>query len=346
MDGRLSIIVPCGRPESALGTVQAILAQDTLPADHELILVGTAVDPLVEACRGRANAVPVRLPERRNPAGTRMAGVAVASGAHFLFVDDDIELAPDFVGRLLALLAREARLGAVGARLPGREDTYFSRVVDLANFWSQQPPDSGERDWLYSATLYVPAAVYHAVGGFNPTLAIGEDVDLTQRIKAAGWRVHYAADLIARHNHRRTRLGPALRYFWTNGGLARHLFPPGPVLEPLSPRLVLRNILGNSRATIRTNRHSPGFWRHFPAVLAMYVLFCLSLEMHRHTLRLGWMAASEDAVPTRSAMAGRLLSRARTLARQGRGKIAMLHYVGAGLLEAVRRKIQLSGLER
>lgn len=333
-DGRLSIVVPCGRPERAHGTVASILAQD-LPEDHELILVGVDVERLAALCRGRARVVPVTLPARRNPAATRVAGVEVATGRHLLFVDDDIDLAPDFLRNLAALLARETGIGAVGARLPGKEDTYFSRVVDLANFWSQQPLESGERDWLYSATLYMPAAVHHAVGGFNTALAIGEDVDLTQRTKAAGHRVLYAAELVARHNHQRTRLVPALRYFWTNGGLALHLYPPGPVLGCLSPGTILRNTVGNMRSTWRVNQGMAGFRRLAPAVLAMYVVFNLSLELHRHMFALGWMAGHDEPVPTRTGLAHRLLARARAHARDGRSRRGLLLYLAAGLADRI-----------
>lgn len=337
MEGRLSIIVPCGRPETARGTVESILAQDALPADHEIVLAGVSVEPLIALCTGRANAVPAVLPRRGNPGTTRMAGVAVATGRHLLFVDDDIDLAPGFLRELDALLAREDNLGAVGARLPGKESAakYVSRVVDLANFWSQQGPESGERDWLYSATLYMPADVYHKIGGFNPALAIGEDVDLTQRVRAAGYRVFYAAGLEARHNHRRVTLGTALRYFWTNGGLARHLFPPGPALGRLSPSGILRGIVSNCRNTWTTNRAFPGIGRYMPAVALMYLVFNVSLELHRHWIALEWMAGTDAEVPTRSSFGRRLLDKARAAVRSGRKRAGLALYLTAGALDPI-----------
>ena len=126
------------------------------------------------------------MPKRCNPAETRISGVKAAEGEWYLFVDDDIELDRLFLEKLSTIIAEGMNIGAVGARLPGREKTYFSRVTDLTNFWSQQSGQSGERDWLYSAVLAVPAQVYHGVGGFDPELAIGEDVDLTRKIKELG----------------------------------------------------------------------------------------------------------------------------------------------------------------
>lgn len=335
MEGRLSIIVPCGRPETARGTVESILDQDGAPEDYEIVLAGVAVDELAALCAGRAAVATAVLPQRGNPAATRMAGVAAASGRHFLFVDDDINLAPDFLRRLDALLAREENLGAVGARLPGTESarSHVSRVVDLANFWSQQGPDSGARDWLYSATLYMPAAAYRQAGGFNPDLAIGEDVDLTQRVAAAGYRVHYASELVARHNHRRVTWGAALRYFWANGGLARHLFPPEPVLARLSPMATLSRFWSNCRNAWNANRGAPGLWRCAPAVALMYLVFNVSLELQRHRIALAWMAENDVDVPTRSRLARWLLARARAARRVGRSGLAA--YLLAGLFNSL-----------
>jgi hypothetical protein len=334
-DGGLSIIVPCGRPETARGTVESILGQDWLPPAYELILAGVAVEPLMALCKGRATAVAVCLPERRNPGATRAAGTERAQGAHLLFVDDDIELAPDFLRMLDATLSAQDRTGCVGPCLPGRDPGYFSRVVDLANFWSQQPPRSGPRDWLYSATLYVPAAVYHAVGGFRTDLAIGEDVDLTRRIGAASYRVLYAADLVAFHNHRRTTFARAAAYFLQNGGLARYLYPPEATLGPFSLRRVARNIGVNLQATWRTNRSIPGFFVYLPGIILMYALLSLSLEFHLHRYRLEMAVTLDGRIVTGSRVASRLLRRACSETNAGRQRVAMGVYLAAGFVEAV-----------
>lgn len=279
---KISIIVPTGRPETAFLTVKSVLDQDNLPDNVEIVLAGAAIGELAEHFSDE-RIITVVLEKRLNPAATRMAGIAAATGNIYLFVDDDVELERSFVTRLVDVLDRGSRLGAVGARLPGKDKTYFSRVTDLTNFWSQQSRCSGKRDWLYSAVLAVPAKVYHEVGGFNQQLAIGEDVDLTQRIRQAGYSVCYEADLVGYHNHRRTVFGSTLSYFWHNGGLAKYLFQQDRQLRIFSMPIVCRNFFLSVKNSIRLNRKEyPGFLLYFPGILFMYLVFNISLEHHRY----------------------------------------------------------------
>jgi glycosyltransferase involved in cell wall biosynthesis len=277
---KLSVIVPVGRPETAERTLASILRQGGGTEMTELILVG--VDTGTLAARFPDPRIrQVRLAQRRNPAATRIAGVGEARGDWFLFVDDDIELDEHFLERLAAI-AGEERVGAIGARLPGAEHTYFSRVTALANFWSQQAPSSGERDWLYSAVLAVPRRVYEEVGGFAPELTIGEDVDLTRRIRQAGYRLLYRAGLVGYHRHRRTTFHRALAYSWQNGGLALAQFQENPQVRAWSAGSVLRTLVLSLAGTLRANGLAGGgilFW-YLPGIILFYLVFALSLETH------------------------------------------------------------------
>jgi len=227
--GKISVIVPMGRPERAAGTLRALASQISVPGPWEVIVAGAQLSALSDV---PAN-LPIRqvfMPERASPSRTRIAGVAAASGEWYLFVDDDIELAPDFLERAAVLLAGFAhtptglKVGAVGARLPGRTGAFWERITDLSNFWSQQGLHARSCSWLYSATLLVRADAYHAAGGFDPELPVGEDVDLTQRIAGKDFTLRYEPSLVAHHHHRRDTPMSMWRYFWKNGDGARFFF--------------------------------------------------------------------------------------------------------------------------
>jgi hypothetical protein len=227
----------------------------------------------------------------------------------------------------------------VGPRLPGRSQAYFSRVVDLANFWSQQAPEGGPRGWLYSAALYVDGAAWQATGGFRTDLDIGEDVDLTQRVAATGRTLWYAGDLIAVHNHRRTSLACATAYFWGNGELARHLFPPSPELDSFRISRVSKGLRGNLRATLDANGGVRGLRLYLPGITAMYLVFCISLEIERMRLRLALAAQSASPPPAaRGRCAARLFRRACAAYRAHRGARAMHLYLLAGLAQKLARR--------
>ena len=277
---KVSIIVPVGRPDTAFATIRSILGQSFLPDNLEIICVGSALSSLADQFPDPRIHY-VSLEQRCNPAQTRMAGIAQSTGDIYLFVDDDIELDPHVLERLFRVVSLHPPLGAIGARLPCVEKTYFSRVTDLANFWSQQSLRSGARRWLYSAVLAVPAKVYHEVGGFNPDLAIGEDVDLTIRIDQAGYAVLYEAGIVGYHNHRRTTLQSALSYFWKNGGLAKLYFQSSPQLRCCRVLIVVRSVLQWVYNTISYNREN--FLRllfYLPGIIGMYLVLSVSHEYH------------------------------------------------------------------
>jgi len=288
---KLSIIVPVGRPETARRTVESILRQGPCPALVQIILVGAGLAALREQYRDPRIQY-VELPGRLNPSATRIAGVEHATGDWYLFVDDDIELEGSFLERLTSVIAGEDHAGAIGARLPGRERSYFSRVTDLANFWSQQSLHSGPRDWLYSAVLAVSRRVYAEVGGFAPELAIGEDVDLTRRIRQAGYRVCYQSDLVGYHHHRRTTLARALAYGWQNGGLAKFQFKGDPQVRAWSAMMVLRTLALSLVATVRENgRDGHDFYWYLPGIIVFYCVFALSLEWNYQRCLIGFLRA-------------------------------------------------------
>lgn len=222
----VSVIVPMGRPERVEPTLASLAAQQTKPAHWQIILVGVGASAVAQL-HPDLPIVPVNLATNVLPPRTRCLGVERARGDWYLFVDDDVELAPDCWQRFqewLPAANEDAPVGALGFRLPGKSGKFFERLTDLSNFWAQQGVQPEDRDWLYSAAMLVRADAYHRSGGFNPDLPNGEDVDLTRRIVGAGFRLRYEPRFVARHDHRRDSLGTMWRYFWRNGNAARYFF--------------------------------------------------------------------------------------------------------------------------
>ncbi len=230
MEPKVSVIIPMGRPDRIAATLGSLAAQDRKPAFWEIVLVGVEAESVARA-HPHLPIVPVVLERNLLPPKTRCLGIERAAGGWLLLVDDDVELAPDCLGRFIDLLATPVfvdealpPVGAIGFRIPGKSGRFFERLTDISNFWAQQHDRPEDRDWLYSAALLVRADAYRRSGGFNPDLPNGEDVDLTRRIAAAGFRLRYEPGLVARHDHRRDTLLSMWRYFWRNGNAARYFF--------------------------------------------------------------------------------------------------------------------------
>lgn len=284
---KLSVIIPMGRPERVEPTLVSLARQTRRPAHWEIVLVGIGAD-FVARAHPELPIVPVVLERNVLPPRTRCLGVERATGDWFLFCDDDVELEPELYARFLALLAtplfaRDATLpvGAVGFRLPGKKGTFFEGLTDISNFWAQQHATSEDRDWLYSASFLIRADAYRQSGGFNPDLPNGEDVDLTRRIAAAGFRLRYEPTLVARHDHRRDTLVSMWRYFWRNGNAARYFFAAHGGACPFSVKTVWLKAWSDLRMNQSYQRArgvSLGF--RTPLIWLNYLIVEASLDWH------------------------------------------------------------------
>lgn len=281
-----TVVVPMGRPERAIPTLQALAAQNSSGDLWHVVVAGAGENAIPTSFPG-LRLQRVVLPQRGNPAETRIAGVTLASGEWLVFVDDDIHLAPDFLSQATREIKRLSetpegkKVAALGARLPGKTGRFWERVTDVSNFWSQQARLPREATWLYSAALLVRADAYHAVGGFNPAFAVCEDVDLCQRLVQSGYTLRYEPSLVAYHDHQRHSPLRMWRYFWNNGAGAKFFFKDLGGVAPFSLKTVWRKTWSDLRmnqAHQKANGERLGTLT--PWVWLNYLIVEVSLEWH------------------------------------------------------------------
>lgn len=154
----------------------------------------------------------LRLETTRGPGMARMAAVdhlkAEGRAPEFmLFLDADVDPGPDphWYLPLLALARRDPRLGAVAPRVratpgPGMLARYEQAhsPLDMGPHPARVAPGT-RLTYLPTAALLVRVEALLAVGGFDPDLRFGEDVDLIWRLIDAGWTVRYHPDTVVTH---------------------------------------------------------------------------------------------------------------------------------------------------
>ena len=225
---QLTVVVPVrDRPAQLARCLHAIRA--ACPRSPVIVVDDASLAPAAVAavCRDQG----VRLIRRDawgGPAAARNDGLDACITPFVGFVDSDVVLGAGVAQRLLAHLDDPA-LGAIAPRVRALEPSagviggYERRHSAL---------DMGPGGGLVApgtARAYVPSTVLfarrRAVGaGFDPSLRVGEDVDLVWRLCAAGWRVRYAADVSVHHEHRsglRAFVGVRRQYARSVGALAR-----------------------------------------------------------------------------------------------------------------------------
>jgi len=249
----LSIIVPVYNRPGEVSDLLASLAVQT-DGDFEIVLVE---DGSTEPCRKEAEAYSDSLrlkyfwKENEGRSIARNHGMDRADGDYFVFVDSDCILPPDYVERVKKNLAR------VPADCYGGPDTAHESFTDLQKAINYSMTSflttGGIRGGKVQLEKFVPRtfnmgfsrAVYERVGGFREMFS--EDIDMSTRIRQAGYRIELFRDAKVYHKRR-----VDLRKFWRQV----HVF-------------------GMSRITLQLLY--PGSMKLVHTLPAMFVLFSLAM---------------------------------------------------------------------
>ena len=125
-------------------------------------------------------------------------GAQVAKGQILVFTDSDQRPAEGWLASGLEALAREESAEMVGARYHAPEgSSWVAKTWDLQRRYSDVPGDIG---WLEAGNLFVKRAAFERVGGFRTDLVASEDVDLSFRVRNAGFRVICDPKIINYHD--------------------------------------------------------------------------------------------------------------------------------------------------
>jgi len=205
---RISVVVPVRDGGAAFRVCMARLAA-CRPSAGEVIVVIDGHSDGARECAVEAGARVLSLPVPAGPAAARNAGAAAARGDILLFVDADVAVPPDLVGRVAALMDAEPGLSAVMGSYdddPG-DRRFLSQYRNLLHHYIHQ---TGREDasTFWCACGAVRRGAFLGVGGLDPGFggAMIEDIELGHRLKAAGHRIRLCKDLQVTHLKRWTAL--------------------------------------------------------------------------------------------------------------------------------------------
>ncbi len=141
----------------------------------------------------------------RNEGFERLRRVAPAS-RYVLFVDGDCEVVPGWIERARAELEARPDCAAVCGRRREVDPagSIYNRLADLE--WDTPIGEAA----ACGGDSVMRAEAFEAVGGFDPTAAAGEEPELCQRLRGAGWSVWRVDAEMTRHDLGMTRF----RQWW------------------------------------------------------------------------------------------------------------------------------------
>jgi GT2 family glycosyltransferase len=212
----MSVIIATWNACAVLGRCLDSLASQKIEGGFETIVVDNAsTDATAELLRRYGASLRVITNDQN--AGFSLAnnqGAAEARGRVLLFLNSDTELlAPDVLERL-ATAAEQEEVGLVGPMLVNPDGSLQpscaaypavttalllgsglhrllpdgARARIVPQFWSHDR--AADTDWVMGAAVALRADLFHAVGGFWPTM-YAEETDIAYRIKQRGLKVRF-----------------------------------------------------------------------------------------------------------------------------------------------------------
>lgn len=216
-----SVVIPTrNRPQQLAACLQSFCNLDYPRGMWEIIVVNdggtkslTAVSPDL------LRTLPLRIVEapHRGPAAARNTGVRTAVNSYLAFTDDDCRVTPDWLRQLAAGFEATGADGLGGYAVnPIPQNEGMAASTWLVEFLYQHFRDAGgDALVLVSNNVAYRRQAFEAVGGFDEQfpLAAAEDMDLSRRMRDAGWRQRYWPAARVIHDHQLSRWGHVQQQF-------------------------------------------------------------------------------------------------------------------------------------
>jgi mycofactocin system glycosyltransferase len=258
LEDAVTVAIPVKDRPDELARCLAAVAADA-PGVEILVVDDASADRArIARIAATTGASVLRLDDPLGPAAARNAALKAAQTPLVAFVDSDVVVQLGWLARLVAdfadptLAAAAPRVGPLNER--GSALTEYEAQHSSLDMGPRPAPVGVGHSILYipSAAMVVRRSLVQ--DGFDPSLAIGEDVDLVWRLAERGWRVLYDPTALVRHDHRVAFIAFVRRrvvYARSIGLLARR-HPdalPAVWVEPWSLAALLLACWGNRRST-------------------------------------------------------------------------------------------------
>jgi len=217
----ISLIIPMRNAEATIGKCLAA-AYSLEDARYEVIVVDDASEDASVALIGKYPCKLVRLNVHSGAAKARNIGAQHSAGDIFFFTDADCLVAKDALSRVREALSghrTDLVLGGTYTPIPYDRD-FFSTFQSLFIHYSETK-DSENPDYIATHAMAISAETFRNIGGFSEDiLPILEDVEISHRLRRAGYRLRMDPGLQVQHIFRFSllrSLGNAMRKatFWT-----------------------------------------------------------------------------------------------------------------------------------
>ena len=245
---QVSVVIPVKDRADELKRCLASLAALSYPKDKIRIIVvddGSSDDSTLVAQKFGAQVVPSG-GTGRGPAAARNVGASHATGEILAFIDSDCSASVSRLDDLIPAF-NDPAMAAVGGQVDGMctksaVDRYEAVMSSLSIGNRERIGNSGnDTFYLPSCNLLVRRSAFRSAGGFKDEMHVGEDVDLTWRLRDSGWSIAYLPTGNVLHEHRSSIRSFMSRRFdyGTSEGMLQRLHPQRRKQMVIPPLLAL-----------------------------------------------------------------------------------------------------------
>ncbi|GBE57165.1 putative glycosyltransferase EpsJ [bacterium BMS3Abin01] len=202
----VSVVIPVYNSAGYLETVLAAVYQSSF-RDFEVVIVNDcSTDNSLQVLSGLSDRFPYRLVDFQENLGVskaRNAGADAARGDIILFIDADCVVQPHTMARCVAAMEQEDRICVGGAYTTepwdkGFFNTFQSIYINHVETKVENP------DYIATHCMAIRKDTFRKFGGFITDSFIGhaasvEDVELSHRMLAAGYRLSRPQDILVQH---------------------------------------------------------------------------------------------------------------------------------------------------
>lgn len=267
-----SVIIPVyNDPDGLTTTIESLLDQSA--ADYEVIIVDNgSTDRTVSVARDFAKESRVRLTIEENIQGSyaaRNAGIQVAQGKVFGFIDADMWVESDYVEEITRRVLDGSDYLGCAVEVVDGTDTLWGSYNAVTGFPIQHYIE--QLGFAPTCCLVVHRRVIEDVGPFDERLVSSGDLEFGRRVSDAGYELEYDPEITLYHPARSTFSELSTKHDRLGRGVEQlqkyhpDRFEHPPIYSPLiyappHPKRFYHDVRGNGRAMTDYIKWFIGAW--------------------------------------------------------------------------------------